>query len=84
MSTAGRPGPRTTGRAASFSWAQAAATVFEPITRCAAPDVDPATALRDIEVTARLHEFYGHLLCGIYVQVSEGGEVEEGRPRRRS
>ncbi len=57
---------------------QARATVFAPITRCSAPDVDPHTALRDIAVTARLHEFYGHLLTGIYVQVSEGGEVAEG------
>jgi hypothetical protein len=57
---------------------EARATVFAPITRCAAPDVDPATARRDIEVTARLHEFYGHLLTGIYVQVCEGGAVAEG------
>ncbi|HXV00635.1 MAG TPA: MOSC domain-containing protein [Caulobacteraceae bacterium] len=56
----------------------ARARVFKPITRCAAPDVDPATALRDIEVTTRLHEFYGHVLCGIYVQVTAGGEVAQG------
>jgi hypothetical protein len=56
----------------------ARARVFKPITRCAAPDVDPASAERDIEVTARLHAFYGHLLCGIYVQVVEDGEVAEG------
>jgi hypothetical protein len=56
----------------------ARARVFKPITRCAAPDVDPATARRDIEVTQRLHEFYGHLLCGIYVQVTTAGEVAEG------
>jgi hypothetical protein len=56
----------------------ARARVFKPITRCAAPDVDPATAQRDIEVTARLHEFYGHLFCGIYVQVTAGGEVAAG------
>jgi uncharacterized protein YcbX len=56
----------------------ARATVFAPITRCSAPDVDPASAVRDIEVTARLHEFYGHLLCGIYVQVTAPGSVAEG------
>jgi len=49
-----------------------------PITRCAAPDVDPTTAQRDIEVTTRLHQFYGHLLSGIYVQVTDGGRVAEG------
>jgi hypothetical protein len=52
--------------------------VFKPITRCAAPDVDPATAARDMEITAVLHAHYGHLLCGIYVQVEDGGEVAEG------
>ncbi|MGH7024623.1 MAG: MOSC domain-containing protein [Caulobacteraceae bacterium] len=65
-----------TGRDLRLGSAQA--SVFAPITRCAAPDVDPATAARDIEVTARLHEFYGHLLCGIYVQVTESGNVAEG------
>jgi MOSC domain-containing protein YiiM len=29
-------------------------------------------------VTAKLQEFYGHLLCGIYVQITRDGEVAEG------
>lgn len=53
----------------------ARARVFAPITRCAAPDVDPTTALRDIAMTAELHRLYGHLLCGIYVQVVAPGRV---------
>lgn len=57
---------------------KARARVFAPITRCAAPGVDPATAERDIEVTARLHEFYGHMLTGIYVHVTRGGNVKQG------
>jgi uncharacterized protein len=56
----------------------ARARVFAPITRCAAPDVDPATAQRDIAMTAELHRLYGHLLCGIYVQVIEPGHVAAG------
>jgi uncharacterized protein len=52
--------------------------VFKPITRCAAPGVDPLTAERDIDVTGALHRFYGHLLCGIYVEVISGGEVARG------
>jgi uncharacterized protein len=52
--------------------------VFKPITRCAAPGVDPATGERDIDVTGALHGFYGHMLCGIYVQVITGGEVARG------
>lgn len=56
----------------------ARARVFKTITRCAAPEVNPDTAERDIPVTAGLHEHYGHLLCGIYVNVVEAGEVAAG------
>jgi hypothetical protein len=56
--------------------------VIQPITRCAAPDVDPTTALADIEVTRRLHELYGHLWCGIYVQVTAPGRIAEGDEAR--
>jgi uncharacterized protein YcbX len=59
------------------------AKVVHTITRCAAPDVDPTSARRDIPVTARLHEFYGHLLCGIYLQVVAPGRVAEGDEARR-
>jgi uncharacterized protein YcbX len=57
---------------------EARAEVTNTITRCAAPDVDPGTARRDIAVTARLHEYYGHLLCGIFAQVRTPGRVAEG------
>jgi len=60
----------------------AEARVFKPITRCAAPDVDPATAMRDIAVTAELHRLYGHLLCGVYVQIAQGGMVRQGDAAR--
>ena len=56
----------------------ARAEVFNPITRCAAPDVDPISAERDMNVTAALHAHYGHLLCGIYVRIVADGEVAEG------
>ena len=55
-----------------------AAEVFKPIVRCAAPGVDPATAIRDLDVPAELFRLYGHLHCGIYVQVTRGGMVREG------
>jgi hypothetical protein len=57
---------------------EATARVFKPITRCTAPDVDPVTAVRDIAVTSELHRLYGHVLCGIYVHVTQGGMVAEG------
>jgi hypothetical protein len=52
--------------------------VFKSIVRCAAPSVDPDTAVRDLDVPAELHRLYGHLLCGIYVHVKVGGVVKEG------
>jgi len=52
--------------------------VFKPIVRCAAPGVDPATAIRDLDVPAALFRLYGHLHCGIYVQVTQGGLIHEG------
>jgi uncharacterized protein YcbX len=57
---------------------EARATVFAPITRCAAPEVDLLTAERDIPVATELHRLYGHLLCGIYIQVTAPGEIRLG------
>lgn len=57
---------------------EARATVFKPIVRCAAPGVDPRTAVRDMDIPAELHRLYGHVLCGIYVQVVADGAVKTG------
>jgi hypothetical protein len=65
-----------TGKALMVGWAQA--QVFKPIVRCAAPDVDPATAQRDVEITKALFDNYGHLHCGIYVRVTAAGMVGLG------
>ena len=53
-------------------------TVIGPIVRCAATEVDPTTALRDQPVPADLHRHYGHVWCGIYVQVVSGGDLRVG------
>ena len=52
--------------------------VFKPIVRCAATEVDPATGVRDIEVVRALHDHFGHLFCGIYIEVTQGGVIAEG------
>lgn len=57
---------------------QARAEVLKPIVRCAATHVDPDTAERDIEMVKALFDNYGHMLCGIYLRVDEGGRVAEG------
>lgn len=56
----------------------AKAEVLKPIVRCAATHVDPTTAERDVELVKALFDTYGHMLCGIYLNVTEGGEVGEG------
>ena len=53
--------------------------VLRPITRCAATEVDPATAERDMTIPADLHRLYGHVWCGVYVQVVEAGRIAAGQ-----
>ena len=60
----------------------AVAEVFKPIVRCAATEVDPATAARDLEIPKALFDLYGHVLCGVYVSVTTGGRVAEGDEAR--
>ncbi|THD81118.1 MAG: MOSC domain-containing protein [Phenylobacterium sp.] len=64
------------GRRLMLGWAEA--EVFKPIVRCAAPDVNPDTAERDIEVTKALFDAFGHMNCGIYVRVTQPGRVSLG------
>ena len=56
----------------------ARAKVFKPIVRCAATHVDPTTAERDADVVKALFDNYGHMFCGIYVHVTDGGSVTVG------
>jgi hypothetical protein len=52
--------------------------IISPITRCAATEVNPATAERDISMVAELMRHYGHNLMGIYGETIEGGGVGIG------
>jgi uncharacterized protein YcbX len=65
-----------TGRRLMLGWAEA--EVFKPIVRCAATEVNPATAVRDAEVPKALFDAYGHMLCGVYVRVTQPGRVSLG------
>jgi uncharacterized protein YcbX len=40
--------------------------------------VDPVTAERDIDIPAALFEHYAHVLCGIYVNVTDSGAIAVG------
>jgi uncharacterized protein len=44
-----------------------------PIKRCAATNVDPETAARDLNIPLALAENFGHVNTGIYADVIEGG-----------
>jgi uncharacterized protein YcbX len=65
--------------------------VIAAITRCAATEVNPATAERDLDIPAALQRNFGHNLMGIYAEVIAGGDIATGdrlimpaRPRRES
>ena len=50
------------------------------IRRCAATSVNPALATRDIDVPKALFENYGHMDCGLYLDVIEPGRIRVGDP----
>lgn len=52
--------------------------VLRRIPRCAATEVNPATAARDADPVAELRAQYGHPDLGVYAEVIEGGEVAVG------
>jgi uncharacterized protein YcbX len=52
--------------------------VIAAITRCAATQVNPATAERDLDIPAALQQHFGHNLMGIYAEVAKGGETGLG------
>ena len=66
----------------SMTLGAARAEVFKPIVRCAATEVDPATAARDLEIPKALFDHYGHVHCGVYVDITVGGRVAEGDEAR--
>ena len=46
--------------------------------RCAATEVNPTTAERDIPLPYKLMKTYGHRDMGLYLEVVEGGEIRPG------
>jgi uncharacterized protein YcbX len=58
------------------------AEIVKPIPRCVATHVDPDTGDRDIDVVRALFDAYGHVNCGVYVSVVQGGRVKTGEQAR--
>ncbi len=48
--------------------------------RCAATEVNPETAVRDMPIPRHLKEAYGHSDMGIYVEIIEGGVIRTADP----
>ena len=53
-------------------------SVVEPIGRCAATNVDPATGERNLNIPKTLMSGFGHSNCGVYARVESGGSVTVG------
>lgn len=62
----------------AFQLGGVAATMLKPIVRCAATHVNLKTAERDLEVTKALFDYYGHMHCGIYLNVTSAGRLAVG------
>ncbi len=52
--------------------------VVKRIVRCAAINVDPETAARDLQIPKALQRSLGHADCGIYAEVIKGGDIGVG------
>ena len=70
---------------AEFSWLDkeirigtARLRVVERTQRCAATNVNPETAERDMNIPLTLRKGFGHMDMGVYAEVVAGGEVNPG------
>lgn len=66
----------------SLSAGQAELKVFARTPRCAATNVNPANAQRDLDVPAKLLRRWGHSDFGVYAQITKGGDIAVGQPLR--
>ncbi|WP_417518977.1 MOSC domain-containing protein [Minwuia sp.] len=61
-----------------FSIGAARLRIVARIDRCAATNVDPDTGERDMQIPKVLQSGFGHMDCGVFAEVIEGGEIAEG------
>ncbi|HBR43622.1 MAG TPA: MOSC domain-containing protein [Afipia sp.] len=52
--------------------------VIKRIVRCAAVNVDPVTAERDLNIPHALMQMFDHADCGVYAEVIAGGTISAG------
>jgi uncharacterized protein YcbX len=53
-------------------------SVLKPTVRCAATNVNPSSAVLDLQVPKALHQAYGHRYLGMYMRVETVGEIAVG------
>jgi uncharacterized protein YcbX len=58
--------------------------VISPITRCAATQVNPLTAERDLDIVDGLGRAFGHINMGVYAEVVGRGEIAVGDQLQRA
>ena len=54
--------------------------VESPIERCAATNVNPESAERDLNIIRALQAGFRHIHMGVYAKVIAGGEIAKGDP----
>ena len=52
--------------------------LLRPALRCAATSADPWSGDTSIDVPGMMRHYLGHMFCGIYAKVLEGGDIFEG------
>ena len=52
--------------------------VLKMIDRCSATGVAPGVGLRDMDIVQTLRKNFGHIDCGVYARVLQGGRVRLG------
>jgi hypothetical protein len=52
--------------------------IVKRIVRCAAVNVDPESAARDLDIPRTLMRRLGHVDCGVYAEVTAGGAIAVG------
>jgi uncharacterized protein len=52
--------------------------VVKRIVRCAAVNVDPESAARDLDIPPTLMRRFGHADCGVYAEIIAGGTIHVG------
>jgi uncharacterized protein YcbX len=63
----------------SLSFAGVKLKILSRTKRCAATEVNPVTAERDIKIPYLIHKHLGHADMGIYAEVEAGGQLSVGQ-----